>query len=164
MSAAKTIILDALFERARNASEQVMTERDDARSTAIAAMRGLEERLQAAIAGDVLRGLKNLAKPAGKFSAAHVGGSGQWGIDERLEWRVPTLCVSQDGKLVVAQIDGSDVSVRDAADEDLRIEDVGPVTDAVHEALERHVAHSERTAASYARASELSARLARAVG
>lgn len=162
MSAAKQ--MDALLDRARRASERVMTERDDARGLAIATIRALEQRVQEAIAGDVLRGLKDIAQPVGVLRAARVGGSLRWGIDERLEWRRTSLCLHQDGRLVMAMIDGPRLVVRDAEDDDLRIEHLEPVTACVRDALTRHAEHSERTADSYARVVALSARLASAVG
>lgn len=164
MSAAQTIVLDALLQRAREASEKIMTERDDARSAAIAAIRGLEQRVQEAVSGDVLRGLKNLASPAGTLYAARVGAVGERGIDERLAWRRPALCLDQDGVLVVAEIDGETLTTRPVEDDELKVEDLARVTDAVRAALERHVAATARTTSTYARAAELAARLARAVG
>jgi hypothetical protein len=156
--------LDMLLDRARVASAKVMTERDDARSSAVAAIRALEQRLQEAVAGDVLRGLRDLGKPYGTFHAAAVGRNLSHGIDTRVSWGKRGLYVTKDAELWTAVLEDGQLRARAVLDDELRAEDLEHVIDAARAALAQHVASCDRTAASYGRAAALAARLARAIG
>jgi len=158
------IALDTLFDRARDASVKVMTERDDARSRAVAAIRAIEQKLQEAVAGDVLRGLRDLGKPYGTFHAAAVGRNLSHGIDTRVPWGKRGLYLTKDGEFWMAVLEDGQLHARAVADDELRVEDLEHVVEAARAALAQHVASCDRTAASYGRAAALAARLARAIG
>jgi hypothetical protein len=165
--------LDPAFERATQATHLVRVSRangnvliDQAR-----AIRALEMRVIAALDGDMLRGLSNLApKSLSPFLAARAlcSEDSRRGIDRVLPEDLREVLVwTRSGHLWLAcyTADRSAVWSRPVEDEDLvdgrftRAGDLERIVVALREVLDRHTVRCDRTVRSYERASKLAARL-----
>lgn len=159
--------IDDLLDRAASVRSSVQTERADARSRVLAALRSLEQRLQAALGGEPLRGLTNLAGDRGRFHAARVGPHPR-GVDEKLPYSGARCLVwGRDGSLYVARVHPDGFVASRARDEDLvgdlSAGHVGAVFQAASDALERHIALSARRRDELPRIAALADRLRAAV-
>ena len=168
MSAA--LDLEGLFMRAARASELCMVVRDEAREQAVVAIRDIERRLREAIAGDTLRGLRNLyrqfdgrdifgAPP--RLAARIVRGRGpveDRRVDAPIEFGTREWVWTKAGALAcwAVSLDGV-FSERPLEDEELLAQDLEPVAATVAHVLARHCERAERTAANYERLAELAA-------
>lgn len=173
MSAAASI--DTLITRAGLASEQVAEERDGARRSAIEAIRLLERRLRDALRGDPLRGMVNLVYVRGvvRQAARVVGREGAHTgffevsderIDKPIVFGTSALVMTRDGALAQFAVtaDG-EFSSRPVSDDELVAQDLDAVVHTARRVLRRHVERADRTAANYARLSEMAGALSDAI-
>lgn len=168
--------LDELFGKAARASEDVMIVRDEARAEAVLAIRDIERRLRDAIAGDVLRGLRNLHR---QYDGRPVrGGSVRWGarvvrgpgpatearVDAAIEFGTSCMVVTKDGELAIFGVDERGVfTSRPVDDDELVAQDLDCIAATVALVLERHCAAAERTSSTYGRLSELATLIRKAL-
>ena len=166
--------LEQIFARASRASEELMSEREEARAGAIRAIGDMERKLRACLAGDTLRGLVNLHRlrtgapvrgTSVQLGARVVGRNGAYAsgfavtdrkVDEALAFGEQALVLTKEGNLVVYWVDDRGVfGSRAVEDSDITAQDLDAVAHTVAHVLERHAARAERTAANYERLREL---------
>jgi hypothetical protein len=156
--------LNGIVELAAEATRMVARPRERVRETLVAALRMLERRVGEALAGDLLRGLSDLAPGASSpLVAARALVDGRNGIDAHLpEDGREVLVWSRAGRLEMVRVQNRWASSRPATDAELSRQhapDIAKIVGAAREALERHVVRCDRTARSYERAEALAARL-----
>jgi len=164
--------IEDLLAEAEQASGALMVRREGARDSAVAALRALEERMQAAIAGDTLRGLSDLAyDPTGRsrdstpLQAANIYGDRRYGIDAVAPVNgKPTLVWTKDAVLALMWRVGVGVETRPVGDEELTAQDLEPAMRAAHTVLERHVMRAEKTHATYERVDALAKKVLESMG
>jgi len=174
VSAAATSI-DYLIDRAGRASEGVAEGRESARRTAVAAIRLLERRLRVALRGDPLRGMVNLVYVRGvvQQAARVVGREGAHTgffevtderIDKPIVFGTSAMVLTRDGELARFSVtaDGA-FSSRPVRDDELTAQDLDAVVHTARRVLQRHVERADRTAANYARLSEMAGALSDAI-
>lgn len=127
------------------------------RARCLQVLRALELRMQHALEGGDLRGLKAIGRPG--FQAAQVHGSKAFGIDTFLSPGRPSICLGKHGRFIVAMQDDQVVTWHDLRDEEFKIEDFEPACRCACEALRRHARRMRLTGQRYKRASILVARL-----
>lgn len=153
-----SLAIDPLFMRTREISDRINTERNDLRSAAIAAIRMIEQKLQVAIDGDILRGMTNIARRgSGEFYAASiVPASFPHGVDTFIPIGKEVLVISQDGVFESAILRaGGFVARSPVTDDDLYEEDLEDIVIAVESVLKRHLVNSTREAENLSRLSKL---------
>jgi hypothetical protein len=157
------IRIDDLMSRAKEASGRVVL----VRLQAVAAIRLIERRLQEVLAGDTLRGLRDLTPSYGTetFAAAVAWVAGgalhpAHGVDTfpPIDGR-ELLVLDRAGALRVVAVGDGEVGVYPAEDVDFRVDHVEALHRAVITVLERHVERTERIAVGYGPARELADRL-----
>jgi hypothetical protein len=152
-----------LLTKTRTASAHVVYVRSTARVEAIRAIRELEKALQAALAGDTIRGLPDALsfRHDPPLQALRVGSETNWlPLDGR-----EVLLLSRRGELLFGRVLGQGrYCTREVGDEELRAQDLEHVTRTVQRALVTHLARTEKVAANYETASNLAQTLAKAVG
>lgn len=158
--------LDDLLRQTYEAGEAVALTRAEASESVVNVLRTLERKLIDVLDGECLRGLAPLAS-----SPAHTGRDRFYGaqlvsqhVDTPLGER-QVLCVDKHGVFVMARrFQGVPFwSARPVVDLELRVEWLGSVTKALQIVLERHIARSARTEATYRATAELAEKLARHV-
>lgn len=150
------------LEEAEALAVRLRERRAEARAAAWDAVGLLRARLREALGGEVLRGLVDLHPQGERWSGARLKHRGAHGIDAFLrEDGREALCLDVRGEMVVASARaGARVSVREVGDGDVLAEDLEVIVRSTRAALERHVAHGQRTLAGYAAVAALAARLA----
>ena len=171
------LTIDELLVDAERVSTSVEEQRTHARLRTVAVVREMERRLITALDGDTVRGLNNLAPGDGPpLKAARVHGKTPHFIDTfiPLDGR-EALILDKHGMLMlarrsfengVATIDhaGREWSTRALRDDEIVAQDLADIARTFRIVTERHVAHSDKQAASYARTSALAGQLAEALG
>lgn len=157
------------FARAGEVSRYVVQTRVRVGLRAVRVIAEMERRLQHALAGEPLRGLRSLVpQDIGPYYAANVRSQKRHGIDTWLT-ALPSLCIDKDGALVMAWMwlaprGSCRVEVIPVTPDKLLIEDVGMIAEAMRQVLARHVERSAATEERHARAGREVEELARALG
>jgi hypothetical protein len=160
--------LEALLDTARALTRRTVDKREEANAAAVAAAQALEEKLVEALCGEALKGLPNLLPDGKPLHALRVNNSGtRHGAAEYLprDGR-EVLVLARDGRLymVAWQGPGEGALMRRAAVEDFKADLLEPLVRAVQEALEAHIARTEKREKTYEEAAAFAEKLAGAVG
>jgi hypothetical protein len=157
--------LGPMLERAGDVCSDIAAARIEARTKAVRTLRKLETRMRAALAGDVLRGMKSLLpSDCLAFQAATIHGSRDHGIDTFLAANGrPCLVWTKNGELHSARKVGSEGVSRSVDDAELTAQDLEPAVMALSDVLIRHLERAEETLRSYEGTAALCDRLADAL-
>jgi hypothetical protein len=144
--------------------------REEARESAVLAIRSLEDALVEALGGEKLLGLPNLASSKLPWRGARVRG----GAGKRLStqyfgkgggWSRPVLCVEETGHVVlVSRSRSGEISTRQAMDDELIAEDVAHLAELLPTIIETHIKRAEARRETFARLRALSTRIKAATG
>lgn len=157
--------IDMLLDKVRHSSTDTAEFRDDAREQAIAAIRGLEQALVESLAGEPLRGLKNLGTGSQPYYGARVRGKPEAKLlwPEEPDSEAETLVIVADGHLAMAVCrtmtsGGIDPHVEECEveDSDLRAEDVEAMLTTMAEIITRHITSAQTARERYTKLRELS--------
>jgi hypothetical protein len=160
-----TSLVGAVAQHAR----RLRASREAAAGSAVRVLRRIEDSVGAALAGESLRGMCNLApRSATPLLAAHAtAGDHDHGVDTFLPLGGgEVLVVDKRGRFRLAWLvdGGRGWESRPVDDEDLSAEDLSAAVDAMHLVLERHLARVVRGISNYDEIACLAARIGEAIG
>jgi hypothetical protein len=166
MMARKTSVFETLVEQVASGSARASEVRMAARESVIERLRNIEAVVKTALAGESLKGCKNLAQamPGGQRFQAVAISNGQFGIDTYLPFDGrPLLVWTKAGELHVACQRGRVVESRRIEDDEITAQDLEPVVRALELALIRHLEYAEESHRTYRDVLNLSSRISRAL-
>jgi len=152
---------------ANAAAIEASTIRKETLPVAKQACRAIETALKAALDGEPLRGLKNIGTNGVVLYAARIRA-------DHTDNKVPHpssagsaghfLVLNQDGELALVSWDSDDLVEISAEDQDLRIDDVSGITNALRVVLPRHVKSAKATNKRYREVYALALKLIEVLG
>ena len=158
------------MKAAHDISEEASLVRQETLPVSLQACRALETALKTALAGDPLRGLKNIGTNGVSLYAARVRATSP---DQKIPHPSTPgsagdyLVINHRGDLVTVywDDDGADSLIEtEAGDADLRIDDVAGITQALREVLPRHVKAARATNKRYKEVYALARKLIEVLG
>jgi len=153
--------LQRQMEDAAEATDRIRDRAEETRERVRATIRLIEERLARALDGAPLRGMREIAKG---YWGAHVRATGRFGVDTYVSRGERVLAVGKTGRLELVTRDGDErVYYESATGEDLTVLDLQDYVRTLRIVLRRHIAATQRSERTHARAADLAERLQRAM-
>lgn len=152
--------IDGLLDLTSVLATELAESRASVRESTVEAIRSIETRLVAALAGERLRGLPNLGTRSAPFYAQRILDAHSTGARLPSDGR-EVLAIDSDGKLVAVhwRAGNGSVSARAVLDDEIVLEDLEPYVRIVGDILERFAELSEKRIERIERAGVLARRI-----